>query len=109
MVMNGDFSNMIDVVPTNWVPKSSTIKVIGVGGGGCNAVDYMFRQNIEGCIFIVCNTDSQALGNCSVPVKIQLGEGLGAGCDPVAGRNAAIESEKEIEDKVSRTRQTCFS
>ena len=98
--MNGDFDNMIGVVPTNWVPKSSTIKVIGVGGGGCNAVDYMFRQNIEGCIFIVCNTDSQALGNCSVPVKIQLGEGLGAGCDPVAGRNAAIESEKEIEDKV---------
>ena len=55
--MNGDFDNMIGVVPTNWVPKSSTIKVIGVGGGGCNAVDYMFRQNIEGCIFIVCNTD----------------------------------------------------
>lgn len=88
------------VVPTNWKRTESTIKVIGVGGGGCNAVDYMFRRQIGGCTFVVCNTDSQALKNCAVPCKIQLGEGLGAGCDPVAGRNAAIESEKEIEEMV---------
>lgn len=92
--------NTFGVVPTNWKRTESTIKVIGVGGGGCNAVDYMFRKNIEGCTFIVCNTDSQALRNCAVPRKIQLGEGLGAGTDPVAGRNAAIESEKEIEEAV---------
>lgn len=99
--MTGEFDDsMLGVVPTTWVEKTSTIKVIGVGGGGCNAVDYMFRKNIEGCIFIVCNTDSQALGSCSVPIKIQLGEGLGAGTDPVAGRNAALESEKNIEEKV---------
>ena len=89
-----------DVVPTNWSARTSTIKVIGVGGGGCNAVNYMYEQEIDGCIFIVCNTDSQSLGSCSVPLKIQLGEGLGAGCDPVAGRNAAIESEAEIEKSV---------
>ena len=82
-----------NVIPTDWEKRISTIKVIGVGGGGCNAVNYMFEQHIEGCIFIVCNTDSQSLNSCSVPVKIQLGEGLGAGCDPVAGRNAALESE----------------
>ena len=89
-----------DVVPTNWSARTSTIKVIGVGGGGCNAVNYMYEQEIDGCIFIVCNTDSQSLGSCSVPLKIQLGEGLGAGCDPVAGRNAALASEAEIEKSV---------
>ena len=89
-----------NVIPTDWEKRISTIKVIGVGGGGCNAVNYMFEQHIEGCIFIVCNTDSQSLNSCSVPVKIQLGEGLGAGCDPVAGRNAALESEAEIENSV---------
>lgn len=91
------------VVPADWEIITSKIKVIGVGGGGCNAVDYMYRQNVSGCTFIVCNTDSQALGHCSVPLKIQLGEGLGAGCDPVAGRNAALESEAEIERTVFST------
>ena len=86
------------VVPTNWKRTESTIKVVGVGGGGCNAVNYMAGQDIEGCTFIVCNTDSQALKSSRVVCKIQLGEGLGAGTDPVAGRNAAIESEKEIEE-----------
>ncbi len=86
------------VVPTNWKRTESTIKVVGVGGGGCNAVNYMAEQGIDGCTFIVCNTDSQALKNSNVACKIQLGEGLGAGTDPVAGRNAAIESEKEIEE-----------
>ncbi len=88
------------VVPTNWKRTESTIKVIGVGGGGCNAVNHMAKQKIGGCTFIVCNTDSQALKNSDVACKIQLGEGLGAGTDPVSGRNAAIESEKEIEEIV---------
>ena len=91
----------IETLPSDWIPETdSIIKVIGVGGGGCNAVNYMFNQRIEGCTFIVCNTDSQALNKCDVPVKIQLGEGLGAGTDPTAGRNAALDSQREIEAKV---------
>ena len=84
------------IVPTDWTAENSIIKVIGVGGGGCNAVNYMYNQKVQGCCFIVCNTDAQALGRCDVPIKIQLGTGLGAGCDPTKGRNAAIESEEKI-------------
>lgn len=91
---------MIDITPVNWVSPDSIIKVIGVGGGGCNAVNYMYRQNIEGCTFIVCNTDAQALNKCEVPIKIQLGEGLGAGTNPTEGRNAALNSQDEIAAKV---------
>lgn len=87
-------------MPNTWKPANSIIKVLGVGGGGCNAVNYMYNQHIEGCTFIVCNTDEQALNACDVPVKIQLGEGLGAGCNPTEGRNAALNSQQEIEDKV---------
>ena len=89
------------IVPTDWTQENSIIKVIGVGGGGCNAVNYMYRQNIQGCSFIVCNTDAQALQTSEVPVKIQMGQnGLGAGTDPTAGRNAALESQDEIAKKV---------
>lgn len=95
-----EFINTEDIVPTDWVPENSIIKVIGVGGGGCNAVNYMYHQHIEGCTFIVCNTDAQALNACDVPVKIQLGEGLGAGCNPTEGRNAALNSQEEIAEKV---------
>ncbi len=91
---------MGETLPCDWVPASSVIKVIGVGGAGCNAVDYMFRQNIEGGTFLVCNTDAQALQSCSVPLKIQLGEGLGAGCNPTEGRNAALNSQDEIASKL---------
>ena len=91
----------IEVTPNDWTPdEDSIIKVLGVGGGGCNAVNYMYNQKIQGCTFIVCNTDSQALGKCDVPVKIQLGEGLGAGTNPREGRNAALGSQAEIEAKV---------
>ena len=94
-------NNNMEIVPEGWEPKSSIIKVIGVGGGGCNAVNYMYKQKIEGCTFIVCNTDRQALDKCEVPVKIQLGdEGLGAGTNPTEGRNAALNSQDEIEAKV---------
>ena len=92
--------NMIDITPSDWTEEKKTIiKVIGVGGGGCNAVDYMYRQNIQGCAFIVCNTDAQALNDCEVPIKIQLGTGLGAGCNPTEGRNAALNSQEEIAEK----------
>lgn len=93
--------NNMEIVPDTWKAEPSIIKVIGVGGGGCNAVNYMYRQKIEGCTFIVCNTDRQALDKCDVPLKIQLGdEGLGAGTNPTEGRNAALNSQDEIDEKV---------
>ena len=96
-----DIFDTNDIVPTDWVPENSIIKVIGVGGGGCNAVNYMYHQRIEGCTFIVCNTDKQVLEQCDVPIKIQLGEdGLGAGTNPTEGRNAALNSQDIIEEKV---------
>ena len=93
-----DMDNII--TPTDWIPDVSPIKVIGVGGGGCNAVTYMYNQKVQGCNFIVCNTDRQALEKSNVPAKIQLGEGLGAGTNPTKGRNAAIESQDVIADKL---------
>jgi cell division protein FtsZ len=80
--------------------KSSIIKVIGVGGGGSNAVNHMFDQNIEGVNFIICNTDAQAITQSLVPNKVQLGphltQGLGAGANPEIGRQATEESLEEI-------------
>lgn len=107
-IITTDEESIDRVTPTNWSSdKSKTmksnIKVIGVGGGGCNAVNYMYEQKIQGCTFIVCNTDAQALESSNVPIKIQMGKGLGAGCDPTKGRNAAIESEKAIAEKVLDT------
>ncbi|AER40431.1 MAG: cell division protein FtsZ [Flavobacteriales bacterium] len=91
--------------------RSAAIKVIGVGGGGSNALSYMFEQGITGVDFIACNTDSQALNNNPVPVKIQLGasitEGLGAGADPEIGEKAALESLEEIKSILdSNTKMT---
>jgi cell division protein FtsZ len=80
--------------------KSSIIKVLGVGGGGSNAVNFMFQQDIEGVDFIICNTDSKAIEQSQVPNKIQLGphltQGLGAGADPSVGKMATEESLEEI-------------
>ena len=80
--------------------QSSIIKVIGVGGGGSNAVNHMFSQNIEGVNFIICNTDAQAIAQSIVPNKIQLGphltQGLGAGANPAIGKQATEESLEEI-------------
>jgi cell division protein FtsZ len=80
--------------------QSSIIKVIGVGGGGSNAVNHMFSQHIEGVNFIICNTDAQAIAQSKVPNKIQLGphltQGLGAGANPNIGRQATEESLEEI-------------
>jgi cell division protein FtsZ len=80
--------------------KSSIIKVIGIGGGGSNAVNHMYSQNIEGVNFIICNTDAQAIAQSMVPNKVQLGphltQGLGAGANPEIGRQATEESLEEI-------------
>jgi cell division protein FtsZ len=80
--------------------QSSIIKVIGVGGGGSNAVNHMYNQGITGVDFMICNTDAQALEQSPIPNKIQLGttltEGLGAGANPEVGKNAAIEDVEAI-------------
>ena len=92
--------------------RSNVIKVIGVGGGGGNAINYMFRQGISGVDFVVCNTDSQALEKSPVPIKIQLGvsltEGLGAGANPEIGSLAAKESEEEIKVLLSNQTKMVF-
>jgi len=92
--------------------KSSIIKVIGVGGGGSNAVNHMFQQGITGVDFIICNTDAQALDISPVPIKIQLGksltEGLGAGSKPEIGRNAAIESIDDLREMLEKNTKMLF-
>ena len=98
--MIDDLIDIIETCPT-MTPIQSMIKVIGVGGGGCNAVNYMFREKVEGCSFIVCNTDRQALDGSPVPVKIHIGDNaLGAGTDPAKGRKAALEAHDQIEKVV---------
>ncbi len=96
-------------VPTK---TSSIIKVLGVGGGGSNAVNHMFKEGIKGVDFIITNTDAQALGKSPVPVKIQLGatltEGLGAGNNPERGREAAIESIEEIKAELGDNTKMVF-
>jgi cell division protein FtsZ len=92
--------------------QSNVIKVIGVGGGGSNAINHMFKQGIKGVDFIICNTDAQALENSAVPNKIQLGvhltEGLGAGANPEVGQQAAIESVPEIEKMLETNTKMIF-
>lgn len=101
--MGDMIDDLIDIIETctTMTPIQSMIKVIGVGGGGCNAVNYMFREKVEGCSFIVCNTDRQALDGSPVPVKIHIGDNaLGAGTDPAKGRKAALEAHDQIEKVV---------
>lgn len=92
--------------------ENSIIKVIGVGGGGGNAVNHMYRQGIKGVDFIICNTDKQALEKSPVPHKIQLGakstRGLGAGSIPSVGRDAALESIDEIKGYLTENTQMVF-
>ena len=92
-----EFGNIAFDLPKN---QSNVIKVIGVGGGGSNAINHMFQQGIKGVDFVICNTDSQALQSSGVPNKIQLGvnltEGLGAGANPEVGEQAALESLEDI-------------
>jgi cell division protein FtsZ len=97
MSNSNEFGNISFDLPKH---QSNVIKVIGVGGGGSNAINHMFQQGIKGVDFVICNTDAQALQNSGVPNKIQLGvaltEGLGAGANPDVGEQAAIESLEDI-------------
>ncbi|ARV16455.1 cell division protein FtsZ [Polaribacter sp. SA4-12] len=107
--MGTEFDNISFDMPKT---QSNTIKVIGVGGGGSNAVNHMFTQHIKGVDFVICNTDAQALDNSSVPNKIQLGvsltEGLGAGANPEVGAQAAKESMEEIQQMLNTQTKMVF-
>ena len=109
MMSNSEFGSISFDLPKN---QSNVIKVIGVGGGGSNAINHMFKQGIKGVDFIVCNTDSQALENSAVPNKIQLGvnltEGLGAGANPDVGQQSAIESIADIEKMLDSNTKMVF-
>lgn len=104
-----DFDKITFDLPKN---QSNVIKVIGVGGGGSNAINHMYNQGIKGVDFVICNTDAQALENSTVPVKIQLGvsltEGLGAGANPKIGEESAVESVEEIRDMLSTNTKMIF-
>ncbi len=109
MSNNTEFEGFAFDLPKN---QSNVIKVIGVGGGGSNAINHMFKSGINGVDFVILNTDSQALQNSPVPNKIQLGvsltEGLGAGANPEVGEQAAIESLEEIKNMLDTTTKMVF-
>lgn len=109
MSSNTEFDNISFDLPKN---QSNVIKVIGVGGGGSNAINHMFNQGIKGVDFVICNTDAQALDNSSVPNKIQLGvsltEGLGAGANPIIGEQSAVESLEDIKNMLSTNTKMIF-
>lgn len=110
MSSNKEFENNISFdLPKN---QSNVIKVIGVGGGGSNAINHMFQQGIKGVDFVICNTDAQALQNSGVPNKIQLGlnltEGLGAGANPDVGEKSAIESFEDIQRMLDTNTKMIF-
>ncbi|WP_282162529.1 cell division protein FtsZ [Ulvibacterium marinum] len=109
MSKNTEFENIAFDLPKN---QSNVIKVIGVGGGGSNAINHMFQAGINGVDFVICNTDQQALQNSAVPNKIQLGvsltEGLGAGANPEVGEQAALESMEDIKGMLDTTTKMIF-
>lgn len=109
MSSNKDIGNITFDLPKN---QSNVIKVIGVGGGGSNAINHMFQQGIKGVDFVICNTDAQALQNSGVPNKIQLGvsltEGLGAGANPEIGEQAALESLEDIRQMLDTNTKMVF-
>ena len=92
--------------------QSNVIKAIGVGGGGSNAINHMYKQGIKGVDFVICNTDAQALEASPIPVKIQLGEnltsGLGAGSNPEVGMQAAVESIDRINELLDSNTNMLF-
>jgi len=106
---NKEFESIAFDLPKN---QSNVIKVIGVGGGGSNAINHMFLQGIKGVDFVICNTDAQALQNSGVPNKIQLGvnltEGLGAGANPEVGMQSAVESFEEIKTMLGTNTKMVF-
>ena len=107
--MSGEIDNILFDMPKS---QSNTIKVIGVGGGGSNAVNHMFQQDIKGVDFVICNTDAQALDSSSIPNKIQLGagltSGLGAGANPEVGASAAKESIEQIQQMLGAQTKMVF-
>lgn len=109
MSRNTEFDNISFDLPKN---QSNVIKVIGVGGGGSNAINHMFSQGIKGVDFVICNTDAQALENSAVPIKIQLGvsltEGLGAGANPKIGEQSAMESLEDIKNMMLTNTKMIF-
>ena len=109
MQLNTEINNLPFDLPKN---KSNVIKVIGVGGGGSNAINYMHSKGIKGVDFVVCNTDSQALENSKVENKIQLGisltEGLGAGANPEIGEKAAVESFDDLKKMLETNTKMVF-
>ncbi|WP_106791485.1 cell division protein FtsZ [Aquimarina sp. Aq78] len=109
MSKNEEFENISFDLPKN---QSNVIKVIGVGGGGSNAINHMFQQGIKGVDFVICNTDAQALENSPIPNKIQLGvsltEGLGAGANPEVGEQSAVESYEEIKTMLDTNTKMIF-
>lgn len=110
MSSNKEFETSISFdLPKN---QSNVIKVIGVGGGGSNAINHMFQQGIKGVDFVICNTDAQALQNSGVPNKIQLGlnltEGLGAGANPDIGEKSAVESVEDIQNMLDTNTKMIF-
>lgn len=106
---HSEFDSIAFDLPKN---QSNVIKVIGVGGGGSNAINHMFQSGINGVDFVVCNTDAQALQNSPVPNKIQLGlsltEGLGAGANPEVGEQSALESMTDIKAMLDTTTKMVF-
>jgi cell division protein FtsZ len=104
-----EFASIAFDLPKN---QSNVIKVIGVGGGGSNAINHMFQQGIKGVDFYICNTDAQALQNSGVPNKIQLGvnltEGLGAGANPQVGEQSAVESFEDISNMLDTNTKMVF-
>ncbi|WP_100614215.1 cell division protein FtsZ [Confluentibacter citreus] len=104
-----EFESIAFDLPKN---QSNVIKVIGVGGGGSNAINHMFQQGIKGVDFYICNTDAQALQNSGVPNKIQLGlnltEGLGAGANPHIGEQSAVESYEDISNMLDSNTKMVF-
>ena len=109
MNINQDFNNLTFDLPKN---QSNVIKVIGIGGGGSNAINHMFSKGIKGVDYVVCNTDAQALENSLVPNKVQLGvnltEGMGAGADPNVGEKAAIENLTELRKMLEKNTKMVF-
>jgi len=109
MSSNTEIDNISFDLPKN---QSNVIKVIGVGGGGSNAINHMFSQGIKGVDFVICNTDAQALENSAVPIKIQLGvtltEGLGAGANPEIGEQSAVESLEDIKSLLASNTKMIF-
>ena len=107
--MSQEFESITFDLPKH---KSNVIKVIGIGGGGGNAINHMYREGINGVDFVICNTDRQALENSPVPNKIQLGvsltEGLGAGANPEIGEQAALESLDEIKNLLETNTKMVF-